>query len=423
MRTSIHTALAITILWAGALSANTGTIAFIGATLIDGTAAEPLANSVILVTDGRIRAVGTTTDVTIPDDAQRIYVSGKTIMPGMINAHGHAGDSQGLESGHYSRDNLLDHLALYARYGITTVFSLGGDRPAGIQVRNEQFTPTLNRARLFAAGTVVNGDDRDSIRRQINANADMGTDFIKTRVDSELGELPTIDPALFQYLVDHAHARRLPVAVHIYYLEDAKMVLRAGANLIAHSVRDRIIDDEFIRLLRENDVCYIPTLMRDVSTFIYENEPEFFADPFFLREADPFVVEELSSPEYQSRIRNSASAQQYKADLPNAVANMGMLYRSGVGIAMGTDTGPPGRFQGYFEHLELQMMVNGGLSPLDAIRSATGVAAECMGVTDIGTIEPGNWADLIVLGANPAEDIGNTRSIESVWIAGNRVPN
>ncbi len=401
--------------------ANQGTIAFVGATLIDGTDAPPLENSVILITDGYIRAVGSAGDVTIPAGAQRIDVAGKYIIPGMINAHGHAGDTRGLSPGNYSRENLLDQLGLYARYGITTVYSLGGDLAPGFQVRNEQFTPELDRARLFVAGTVVSGDDRTSVIRQVNGNADMGADFIKTRVQSG-GELPTIDRELFQTLVDQAHDRRLPVAVHIYYLGEAKMALQAGADLIAHSVRDRIIDDEFINLLRTNDVCYIPTLTREISTFIYEDVPEFFADPFFLKEVEPAIIEQLSTPEYQSRIRNSASAQQFKADLPNALANVGMLHRSGVKVAMGTDTGPPARFQGYFEHMEMQMMANADMSPLDVIRSATGVAAECMGAGDIGTIEPGNWGDLVVLGANPAEDIGNTRTIESVWIAGNRVP-
>ncbi|MEQ8956131.1 MAG: amidohydrolase family protein [Gammaproteobacteria bacterium] len=414
--------LLISLLWLPQLlHANEGTIAFIGATLIDGTDAPPLANSTILITDGYIRAVGPSADVTVPANAQRIDVAGKYIIPGMINAHGHAGDTLGLSAGNYSRDNLLDHLGLYARYGITTVYSLGGDEAAGFALRNEQFTPDLDRARIFVAGTVVSGDDAASVRSQVNRNADMGADFIKTRVQSG-GELPTIDRELFQTLVDQAHSRRLPVAVHIYYLGEAKMALQAGADLIAHSVRDRIVDDEFINLLRSNNVCYIPTLTREISTFSYEDVPEFFADPFFLKEEEPAIIAELSTPEYQSRIRNSGSAQQFKADLPNALANVGMLHRSGVKIAMGTDSGPPARFQGYFEHMEMQMMANADMSPLDVIRSATGVAAGCMGAGDIGTIEPGNWGDLVVLAANPAEDIGNTRSIESVWIAGNRVP-
>jgi imidazolonepropionase-like amidohydrolase len=227
---------------------------------------------------------------------------------------------------------------------------------------------------------------------------------------------------LFDALVDQAHIRRLPVAVHLFYLEDAKYILNAGADLIAHSIRDLPVDSEFISLIKDQDVCYIPTLTREVSTFVYESEPEFFSDPYFLKEADVAVLEELKTPERQSRMRSSRSAQGYKLALEVAMANIGALNAAGVKIAMGTDTGPPARFQGYFEHMEMQMMVEAGMSPLDAIRASTGIAADCINVGDVGTLEPGKWGDLIVLAANPAEDIENTKSIESVWIAGNRVP-
>jgi imidazolonepropionase-like amidohydrolase len=119
---------------------------------------------------------------------------------------------------------------------------------------------------------------------------------------------------------------------------------------------------------------------------------------------------------------NSRAAQAYKAGLEVALANVGALHAAGIPIAMGTDTGPPARFQGYFEHMELQLMVDAGMSPLDVIRSSTGVAADCIGMSDIGTLEPGRWADFSVLTANPAVDIANTKTIETVYIAGNRVP-
>ncbi len=414
--------LLISIFFSGVVSANEGSIAFTGAMIIDGTDAAPLADGVLVITDGRVRSIGPASEVSIPADAERVDVGGKAIMPGMVNAHGHVGDTLGLETGHYSRENVLDQLGLYARYGITTVLSLGGDEAPGFQVRNEQYHAGLDRARLYVAGSVVNGDNLPEIRSQLNANADFGADFIKTRIDSELGQLPTLAPEVFQSLMDLAASRRLPVAVHIYYLEDARMVLEAGAEIIAHSVRDLEVDRDFIELMIENDACYIPTMMRDVSTFVYESEPEFFSDPFFLAEADPAVIAGLSTPEYRSSIRNSPASQQYKTDLPNALVNVGLLHEAGVRVAMGTDTGPPARFQGYFEHEELRMMVDAGMSPADAIRAATGVAAECIGQSEIGTLEPGNWGDFIVLDGNPAEDIANTRLIDSVWIAGNRVP-
>jgi imidazolonepropionase-like amidohydrolase len=299
---------------------------------------------------------------------------------------------------------------------------LGGDEEQGFALRNSQFDSDLNRARIFVAGSVVVGDSEEAIRDEVNRNADMGANFIKVRVDDNLGATQKMPQNLFDALVDQAHIRRLPVAVHLFYLEDAKYILNAGADLIAHSIRDLPVDSEFISLIKDQDVCYIPTLTREVSTFVYESEPEFFSDPYFLKEADVAVLEELKTPERQSRMRSSRSAQGYKLALEVAMANIGALNAAGVKIAMGTDTGPPARFQGYFEHMEMHMMVEAGMSPLDAIRASTGIAADCINVGDVGTLEPGKWGDLIVLAANPAEDIENTKSIESVWIAGNRVP-
>jgi len=423
--TTIKRSLLLLVLSLSGLSgqANEGSIAFVGATLIDGTDADPLSNAVLVVTDGRVRAVGPRDAVTVPADADVVDVSGKYIMPGLINAHGHVGATVGLDAnGEYSRANLLRQLSLYARYGITTVFSLGGDEDAGFRLRNAQFTQDLDRSRLYVAGTVVSGNDESTIRQRVNQNADLGADFIKTRLDDNLGATQKLPKPLFDALVNQAHLRRLPVAVHLFYLEDAKYMLDAGADLIAHSIRDLPVDDEFITRVREREVCYIPTLTREVSTFVYEDVPDFFSDPYFLKEADSEVLAELQTPERMSRMASSRSAQLYKQGLEVALGNVASLYAADVPIAMGTDTGPPARFQGYFEHLELQLMVEAGMSPLDALRSATGVAAQCMGMSDIGTLEPGNWADFAILDSNPAADILNTRTIQQVYIAGNRVP-
>ena len=402
---------------------NDGTIAFVGATVIDGTDAEPLVDGTLVITDGRIRTVGPRSAVTIPNGANVVDVSGKYIMPGMINAHGHVGATVGLNgNGGYSTSNLLRQLGLYARYGVTAVNSLGGDGEQGFALRNEQYDSELNRARIYVAGSVVVGDSEAAIRDEVNRNADMGANFIKVRIDDNLGASQKMPRSFFEALVDQAHIRRLPVAVHLYYLDDAKFMLETNADIIAHSVRDLAVDQEFINMVTAKDVCYIPTLTREVSTFVYESVPGFFSDPYFLKEVESAIIEELSAPERMSRIAGSRSAQTYKAQLPTAMANVDTLYDSGVRIAMGTDTGPPARFQGYFEHMEMHMMVDAGMSPLDAIRSSTGVAAECIGMGDIGTLEPGKWGDFSVLTENPAEDIRNSHSIESVWIAGNRVP-
>ena len=251
----------------------------------------------------------------------------------------------------------------------------------------------------------------------------MGADLIKIRVDDNLGASQKMPSDIYAAVIDAAHERDLRLAAHLYYLDDAKGLLEAGADLIAHSVRDDAVDDRLVALLMENDVCYCPTLMREVSTFVYESRPAWFDDPFFLKEANPAVVEELASPAYQERVRNSRAAPIYKAALERARTNLKTLADASVGIAMGTDTGPAGRFQGYFEHRELELMVEAGLTPLRAIVASTGEAARCMRVDEeLGTLEAGKWADFVVLNANPIDDIRHTRNIESVWIAGNPVP-
>ena len=176
------------------------------------------------------------------------------------------------------------------------------------------------------------------------------------------------------------------------------------------------------------DVCVCPTLTREVSTFVYEQTPEFFTDPFFTREFaktadDRAVLDVLKDPKRQATVRASTSAQQYKKSLEMASRNLKYLQDAGVGIAFGTDTGPPARFQGYFEHMELELMVKAGLTPAEVLTSATSGAADCMKVSgQLGTLVPGAWADFVVLDKNPLDDIRNTRTIASVWVAGAALP-
>ena len=130
----------------------------------------------------------------------------------------------------------------------------------------------------------------------------------------------------------------------------------------------------------------------------------------------------LQTPQYQASNRSPAAVR-YKGALDIAKANLKLLKDAGVRIAMGTDSGPVGRFQGYFEHLELEHMVAAGLTPMQVIVSATSDAARCMNVGDrLGALRPGMEADFLVLGANPLDNIRNTRTLESAWVRGSRVP-
>lgn len=398
--------------------------AFTGMTLIDGTGAAPVANAVLVVRGQRIVSAGPATTARIPEGAERVDLSGRVVIPGLVNAHGHVGSTVGLSNAPegYTEENLRRQVSLYARYGVTTVVSLGDDREAGFRLRDDNDNAALNRSRLYVAGPVIAAKTPEEARAAVDAAADLKPDWIKIRVDDNLGATEKMRPEVYRAVITRAHERKLRVAAHIFYLADAKDLLRAGADYLAHSVRDADVDDELIGLMKARNVCLCPTLMREVSAFVYESRPAFFDDPFFRAEADPKVTAALEDPTRMAGVAKSSSAQRYKKALEIARANVKRLHEAGIGLAAGTDTGPPARFQGYFEHLELEEMVRSGLTPARVLTSATGEAARCVGLADrVGTLQPERFADFIVLTRSPLDDIKNTRSIESVWISGNRV--
>jgi imidazolonepropionase-like amidohydrolase len=397
--------------------------AFVGARLVDGTGRPAVEGATLLVRDGRVVAMGPAAQVALPPGTERIDVGGRTIIPGLVNAHGHVGETKGLRSGPelYDEENVQRQLGLYARYGVTTVFALGGDQAPAFRLRDRQRVAAPAEARLYVAGPIIVGTTPDEVRARVDAVAAMKPDLIKIRVDDNLGTTPKMSPEVYRAVIEQAHRHDLRVAAHVFYLEDAKGVLLAGADFIAHSIRDREVDDELLGLLRQRDVCVCPTLTREVSTFVYESEPAFFKDPFFLREAETGVLAELRDPKRQETYR-TGPGQQYKKALEVAKRNLKVLVDRGVRIAFGTDTGPPARFQGYFEHMELELMAEAGLTPRQVLQAATGDAAKCWNVAgQVGTLEPGAWADFVVLGQNPLDDIRNSRTIDSVWLAGNRL--
>jgi imidazolonepropionase-like amidohydrolase len=416
----------LALVWVAAsmATASAQTTAFVGGRVIDGTG-RVIENGTVVISGAKITAVGPAA-TPVPAGATRVDLKGKTILPGLVNAHGHVAATSGLRSDpavFYTRDNLLRQLRTYAMYGITTVFSLGDDQAAGFELRNENATAT-DRARLFVAGPVIGGDTAEAARAAAVKVAAMQPDLLKIRVDDNLGSSRKMPEAAWRAVLAESDARKLPLAVHIYYLADAKATLLAGADFIAHSVRDVPVDDEFINALKSRNVCYSPTLTREISTFIYDSTPPWVDDPFFLKGVEQGVPEQLKDPKRQEQFRNSAgykAGQQYKAGLEVAKKNLKTLVDRGVRIAMGTDTGPPARFQGFFEHLELEMMVESGMTPMQTLVAATGDAARCYGKADqFGTLASGATADLLILNANPLENIRNTRSIDSIWINGKK---
>lgn len=388
----------------GVQAQSSGPQAFTNFRLFDGTGADVVDDAVLVVENGRITAVGAAGSVNVPSGATTVDLGGAFVMPGMVNAHGHAAED-------------TEHkLAVYGRYGVTTVLSLGGENDTHRRLRDAQNPAAPGTARFYFAGPIQERIDSPAQAEQgIEAVAALDADWVKARVMNE-----NMSEEVSRALVDAAHQHDLKVAAHIYLLSEAKSFLKSGLDVVAHSVRDQEVDEEFLQLMRNNEACLIPTLTREVSTYVYETRPAFFDDPFFLRGADTQIIASLSTDE--ARTRYAGNAAQGKADLAMAQRNLKRVHDAGLRVALGTDSGAfPDRFVGYFEHLELQLMVEAGLSPKDVLLSATSVAADCMDLDGVGSLVPGNWADFLVLGADPLKDIHNTEQLVSVWIAGQRI--
>src|SRR5690554_2701474 len=299
--------------------------AFTGGTLIDGSGSAPIANGILLIQEGRVVAAGTADEVDIPEGAVIKDVSGKTIMPGIINGHGHVGEVIGIEGGHYSTETLEQNLGLYARYGVTTVVSLGGDKAEAVPFRSINDSLPMKRARLYIAGEVISGQTPEEALAAVERNHKMGVDFMKIRVDDNLGASTKMSEEIYQAVIQSSHELGYPIATHMYYLEDSQKLLEAASDLLAHSIRDLPVDEELISLIKAKDVGYCPTLTRELSTYVYEDTASFFSDPFFLKEYDKSIVSPLLDPSRQQEIRDSHSAQTYKKQLPVAYANLKTL--------------------------------------------------------------------------------------------------
>jgi imidazolonepropionase-like amidohydrolase len=416
---------------------------FKGFTLIDGARRTPLSGAAMIVDGGRIVWVGSAAQLKIPAGATVTDLTGKYVIPGLMNLHGHVSVVSGLEQNarkFYTRENVAKNLALYASYGVTSVASMGTDQPLVYAIRDEQRRGRPTVSRIFTAGrgfTVKGGypgtnpgmegvpyeiSTPEEAVRDVDELAAHQPDLVKIWVEDHFGAVPKIPIRLSTAIIQEAHKQGLKVVAHVFYLQDAKELAAAGIDGFAHSVRDKPVDEELIALMKRRGTWQMAaTLAREASIFAFAKPSPLLSDAFFTRSIAPDVLATLKSSEYQKKLSADPEMSEYPEFLATAEKNLKRLADAGVRYGFGTDTGPPARFAGYFEHWEAELMVQAGLTPMEVITAATRSAAEFLGAHDLGTVEKGKWADFLVLSANPLSDIRNTRSLESIFIAGNKV--
>jgi imidazolonepropionase-like amidohydrolase len=247
-------------------------------------------------------------------------------------------------------------------------------------------------------------------------------DIVKLWLDDSYGRYPKMQPAVYKAILDECRDRGLRVAAHVFYLTDAKAPVRDGVDVLAHSVRDRDVDPEFVKMMKTGGVLYIPTLTVDESFFVFAEHPDVMGDSFFQLAAGPELLKMLQSADYREKVESDPNLPKYKAALATAMRNLKTLNDAGVRIAFGTDSGAfPVRIPGWAEHHELELMVRAGLTPMQALTAATRGSATVLGASDRGTLEAGKRADFLILAADPLEDIRNTRKIVAVWHGGREV--
>jgi len=410
--------------------------------VIDGTGAPGQPNRTVVIEGDHIQSIATGQADT-PSGAETVDMRGQTIMPLIINTHGHLGMVKGTSSGasNQTDDNFRHQLLGYQDYGIGAVLSMGTDGPKFAELREASRTGKLPGADVYSAGNgfgtkdgapplvmgftnILRPDTPDKAREEVAAQAPMRPDFYKLWLDDFYGQYPKlITPEIYGAIIDEAHKHGLRVAAHLYHLKDARSLVADGVDVLAHSVRDGEVDDGLIADMKKHSVAYIPTLSLDDFAFAYADSPNWVNEPFFRAALDPGVFEMITSPDYRAKTRESRVAKMEKEALPIAKRNLKKIYDAGILVALGTDSGAtPIRVQGFAEHVELGLMVQAGLTPLQVISVATKSGAELLRISDqYGTLEPGKKANFIVLAKDPSQDINNTRTIRAVWKNGVKV--
>jgi len=371
---------------------------FEGARLIVGDGSAPIENSAFVVQNNRFLQVGRRGQVNVPAGAARVDLTGKTVMPAIVDAHTHQPQM---------REELIDSLQRKAYYGVAALISLGqdtGDQP--YQMR-QQIIPNAALFRTAGRGITSPEPGRTNApywvttdaeaRKAVQELAVKKPDLVKIWVDDRNGQYKKLSPELYRAVIDEAHKHNLRVTAHIVTLADAKDLLRAGLDGFAHTVRDRDVDDEFITLIKQRPNFFqIPNLpdrgVRTDLTWLSGSVP---AD-----QLKKLQDESTDRPEAQRAYGIQAR-------------NLARINREGIRIALGTDGNVP-----WAHHIEMEDMVVAGMTPAQVITAATRNAAQVLNLTDLGTVAAGKSVDFLVLDANPLENITNTRRISSVYLRG-----
>ncbi|MCY1043038.1 amidohydrolase family protein [Corallococcus sp. bb12-1] len=420
------------------------TVVFQGGRVLDGSGGAPLENAAVVVRDGRIVSVGPADKAKVPKGAEIIDFAGKTLLPGLISDHSHVGQTVGATVGsqNYTRENIERQLRQFAAYGVTTVTALGMNRPLFNEVRKEAHADTFTGADLFGAGQGIgvpeggppqamtnNAPDQifrpsteEEARVAVRTLAKNRVDLVKVWVDSFLGKVPKMKPDIYQAVIDESHKQGLRVAAHIHDLEDARAMVAAGVDIIAHGVRDQPVDAAFIQAMKKRGVWYVPTLELDEATVVYADLPRLVDDPVLAPALSPELRAQFQDAAWRKKTLEDPKADEARHALSTNQTNLKALYDAGVKVGFGTDSGAtPLRIPGYAEHRELKLMVIAGLTPVQALAVATGNAADLLKLKDRGRIAPGRRADLLLVEGDPATDITAVDRIASVWRQGRQV--
>ena len=399
-------------------------VVFEGARLIAGDDRPAVEDAAFVVENGQITQVGRTGERQTPEGAARVDLTGKTVIPGLIDLHTHLGwtviDTNTTGPDTYTRENLIDHLHRYAYYGIAAALGMGVDpgdvafqiraepipgaarfRTAGLGIAMPNAGPGAAYWRPVPYGVTTEAQAREAVQELAARNVDL----VKIWVDDRNGTVEKLLPPLYRAVIDEAHTHGLRVAAHIFYLEDAKELLRAGVDGFAHGVRDREVDDEFLTLLRERPEVFLIPNLPDRGTTAEDL-------PWISETLPPEQVQRILDTE-TSRTPDAVRAAREFFDLQ--ARNLTRLQAAGVRIGFGTDSGEA---VGWTAHQELADMVAAGMTPAQTIVAATSTAADILGLDQLGIVAAGKRADFVVLDANPLDDITNTRRIASVYLSG-----